>query len=92
MYADDTHVTLTSNNIEDLVVNTHKELRQISEWMRVNKLNANPQKTEYMVIGHPRMVNKVEISEPLNLNDSEIKHAAKTKSVEGFRGQKAKLG
>ena len=49
--------------------------------MRVNKLNANPQKTEYMVIGHPRMVNKVEISEPLNLNDSEIKRVAKTKSL-----------
>ena len=49
--------------------------------MRVNKLNANPQKTEYMVIGHPRMVNKVEISEPLNLNDSEIKRVAKTKSI-----------
>ena len=62
MYADDTHVTLTSNSIEDLLANAHKELRNISEWMRVNMLNANPHKTEYMVIGHPRMVNKVEIS------------------------------
>ena len=43
MYADDTHVTLTSNNNEDLIANAHKELRNISEWMRVNKLNANPQ-------------------------------------------------
>ena len=25
MYADDTHVTLTSNNIEDLIANAHKE-------------------------------------------------------------------
>ena len=41
----------------------------------------NPQKTEYMVIGHLRMVNKVEISEPLNLNDSEIKRVSKTKSL-----------
>ena len=81
MYAGDTHVTLTSNNIDDLITNAHKELRSISEWMRVNKLSANPQITEYMVIGHPRMVNKVEISEPLNLNDSEIKRAAKTKSL-----------
>ena len=49
--------------------------------MRVNKLNSNPQKPECMVIGHPRIVNKVEISEPLNLNDSEIKRVAKTKSL-----------
>ena len=47
----------------------------------MSKLNANPQKTEYMVIGHPRMVNKVEILEPLNLNASEIKRVAKTKSL-----------
>ena len=69
MYADDTHVTLTSNSLDDLITNVHKELRNISQWVLVNKLNANPQKTEYMVIGHPRMANKVEISEPLNLND-----------------------
>ena len=61
MYADDTHVTVISTNVDDLIANAHKELRNISEWMLVNKLNANPQKTEYMVIGHPCMVNKVEI-------------------------------
>ena len=53
----------------------------ISEWMRVNKLSANPQKTDYMIIGHPRRTNKVEISQPLHLNDSEIKRVTKTKSL-----------
>ena len=81
MYADDTHVTLTSSNTDDLLTNAHKELRNISEWMQINKLSANPKKTEYMIIGHPRRTNKVEISEPLNLNDSEIKQVAKTKSL-----------
>ena len=79
MYADDTHVTLTSSNTDDLLTNAHKELRNISEWMRINKLSANPKKTEYMIFGHPRRTNKVEISEPLNLNDSEIMRVAKTK-------------
>ena len=81
MYADDTHVTLTSSNIDVLLTNAHKELRNISEWMRVNKLSANPQKTDYMIIGHPRRTNKVEISQPLHLNDSEIKRVTKTKSL-----------
>ena len=81
MYADDTHVTLTSSNTDDLLTNAHKELRNISEWMRLNKLSANPKKTEYMIIGHPRRTNKVEVSEPLNLNDSEIKRVTKTKSL-----------
>ena len=45
MYAEDTHITLTSSNIDVLLTNTNKELRNISEWMRVNKLSANPDKT-----------------------------------------------
>ena len=40
-----------------------------------------PIKTEYMIIGRPRRTNKVEISKPLHLNDSEIKRVAKTKSL-----------
>ena len=30
-----------------------------------NKLTANPKKNEYMLIGHPRKVNKLNVSEPL---------------------------
>ena len=81
MYADDTHVTLTSMNIEELVQKAQEELINISEWMRLNKLSANPKKTEYMIIGHPRRINKVEVNETLRLNDSEIKRVKKTKSL-----------
>ena len=34
-----------------------------------------------MIVGHPWRINEVEVSEPLNLNDSEIKRVAKTKSL-----------
>ena len=40
-----------------------------------------PGKTEYMIIGHPRRTNKVEISQPLHLNNSEMKRVTKTKSL-----------
>ena len=36
-----------------------------------------------MLIGHPSKVSKMDVSEPLMLNNSEIKHAKKTKSL-GF--------
>ena len=81
MYADDTHVTLTSSNIGVLLTNAHQELRNISEWIWMNKLSANLEKTEYMIIGHPRRTNKVEILQPLHLNDSEIKRVTKIKSL-----------
>ena len=59
MYADDTHVTLTSMNVDELVHKAQEELTHISEYMRLNKLSANPEKTEKMLIGHPRRANKV---------------------------------
>ena len=34
-----------------------------------------------MLIGHPRRVNKMEVSEPVLLNHSEIKRVNKTKSL-----------
>ena len=53
IYADDTSLTIASSNSVKLVDDAHRELLNISEWMRVNKLSPNPKKTEFMVIGHP---------------------------------------
>ena len=44
MYADDTHTTIASNDIAELIRMTEKELLHINDWLRVNKLSANPQK------------------------------------------------
>ena len=81
MYADDTHVTVASMIVEELVHKAQEELAHISEHMRLNKLSANPQKSEYMIIGHPRRTNKVEIHETLRLNGSDIRRMKKTKSL-----------
>ena len=58
MYAVDTHVTIRSNNPENLLENAQRALLIIAERTRVNKLTANPKKTEYMLIGHPRKIKK----------------------------------
>ena len=44
MYADDTHTTIASKDITELSQMMKEELENISEWMRVNKLSANPKK------------------------------------------------
>ena len=46
LYADDTHVTITDNNLEKLLGNAQRELLNISEWIRINKVTANLKKTE----------------------------------------------
>ena len=81
MYADDTQVSLASSSVDELVPKAQDELSNISEWMRLNKLSANPQKTEYMFIGHPNRTNKITEQEKLKLNGSEIKRVKKTKSL-----------
>ena len=64
MYADDTHVTVTSDSIEELFESAREEVMNISEWMRINKLSIDPQKAEYLIIGHPRRTNKIASHEP----------------------------
>ena len=80
-YADDTHTTIASDDINELAQMMQEELQNISEWMRVNKLTVNPNKTEFMFIGHPCRINKIETLAPLKINDTEIKRVRKTKSL-----------
>ena len=80
-YADDTHITVASTNVENLVQKTQMELSNVSTWMRINKLSSNPKRTEYMIIGHPRKTNNIEEHETLRLNDSDIKRVTNTKSL-----------
>ena len=47
--------------------------------MRTNKLSPNPAKKEYMILGHSRKVNALNISNALTLNNSDIKRVTKTK-------------
>ena len=77
IYADDTNVTIASEDIEKLVFEAQQELLNLSEWLRINELSPNPAKTEYMIIGHSRKVNTLNIPNALMLSDSVIKHVTK---------------
>lgn len=70
---------IASDDIEKLVFDAQQELLNISEWMIINKLSPSPAKTEYMIIGHSRKVNALNISNALTLNGSDIKRVTKTK-------------
>ena len=53
----------------------------LSVWMRINKLSANPQETEFMIIGYPLKAKHLNLSESLVLNNHNIKRVAQTKSL-----------
>ena len=80
VYADDICVSIASENLNELLTGLKNELENISSWMRINKLNLYATKSEYMVIGHRRKLNRVGDNLPhLFLNDQVIKRAEKAK-------------
>ena len=54
MYAEDTCVTIASENPNDLITDVKNELENISNWMKINKLCLNASKSEFMVVGYRR--------------------------------------
>ena len=44
-------------------------------------LSPNPAKTEFMIIGHSRKLNTLNISNPLTINETDIKRVTKMKSL-----------
>ena len=53
MYADDTRVTCSAEDINKLCDDLRTELTTISEWMRQNKFNKF-NKSEFLIVGHKR--------------------------------------
>ena len=80
MYADDTCVTIAPEKFADLSTDVKNELENISNWMRINKLSLKASKSEFMVVGHRRKLNRVgnELSN-LVLNNAVIKRVEKIK-------------
>ena len=61
MYADDTNVTCSAEDIDTLCDDLRAELTNVSEWMRQNKLGLNANKSESLIVGHKRQL-KVSIN------------------------------
>ena len=58
-----------------------QEMPNLSEWMRINKLSPNPQKTEFTIIGHPLKAKHPGLPESLVLNNHNIKRETQTKPL-----------
>ena len=79
MYADDTSVTCSGEDIYDLCNDLKAEIDNITERLRQNKLRLNTAKTEYMVVGHKRQTNYIPGPLEVNVNGEPIKRAQKVK-------------
>ena len=79
MYADDTSVTCSAEDIDELCNDLRTEVDNIAEWLRQNKLSLNTDKTEYMVVGHKRQTNRIQGPLEVNINGGPIKRVKKVK-------------
>ena len=79
LYADDTEVSLSVGNPSDMLQKFQAELKNISEWMRMNKFSTHPEKTVFMVFNHPRKQNNLPELPPFYLKSTRIKQVHKMK-------------
>ena len=49
LFADDTNLFLSGHNLDMMETIINQELKEISEWLKVNKLSLNIKKTHYMI-------------------------------------------
>ena len=74
MFADDTNLFCSHNNIKILVKNANDELEKISQWFKSNKLSLNEGKTKFTLFHKLRDKDNLPLQLPnLETNNNEIK-------------------
>ena len=81
MFADDTQIDTSSNNIDSIANILNEDLINVSDWMKANKLSLNASKTEYMVIGSHKRLHQTQSDAPITLANNQIKRIKVTKSL-----------
>ena len=81
MYADNTHLTFASNNVEDMNLYLNQDLTKVNEWLVANKLTLNQSKTEFMLIGSRQRLSTFISAPSLAIEGVPIKQVPLTKSL-----------
>jgi hypothetical protein len=82
MYADDTNISLQSNNPNELENLMNIELSNLKTWLDANKLSLNIAKTEFMVIGsHQRLSTFDNCDIKVHVNNKQINRVSSSKSL-----------
>ena len=73
MYADDTSVIMSGNDLESLIQSVNSKLCLLNTWLKANKSSLNVNKTYYLIFHRARI--KVNNDNSIRMNDSIINSA-----------------
>ena len=81
MYADDTHLTFASDNVDDIESRLNEDLANATKWLISNSLTLNQSNTEFMLIGSRQRLNAFQSVPNLEINRKPEKQVPHVKSL-----------
>ena len=79
LLADDTHLTVAGETIEEVELAMNNDLARIKEWLLANKLSLNVAKTEFMLIGSDYKINNLVTQPIIKIDQTKIKQVFKSR-------------
>ena len=77
LFADDSNIFLTGNNLDELINTMNSEITKIVDWLNLNKLSLNIDKTHFIIF--PTSRSKSKTTNELCINNVKIKRVNDTK-------------
>ena len=78
LFADDSSLTASAKNIDELLLKINKELPNIYDWLCANKLTLNLRKTKYLIF-QPRQKVDYNLLPPLSIGGQCLEQVSKIK-------------
>ena len=78
LFADDTSLTASAKNIDELLLKINKELPNIYDWLCANKLTLNLRKTKYLIF-QPRQKVDYNLLPPVSIAGQCLEQVSKIK-------------
>ena len=74
LFADDTSIIYSDENLEKLYEKTNKDIQNINTWFEINKLSVNVKKTKAMLLNTKYLTSNAYHPTKLKINNLEISH------------------
>lgn len=62
LFADDTNIYLSGNDLNELVISMEQEMVKVKEWFDINRLSLNLKKTKFMIFGNRKKDDSIVLS------------------------------